>query len=275
MGQLRKPPLLIEALMLLLALLFLLPVCYLLMMSIKQPAIFYDPFKLPNQLYLEYYKAAFQDVAFFRGLGNTLYVTLGGLVLTILVASMSGFVLARMNQRFFRYVFLFILSGLIIPTVGSLIPMFKLAIALELINTRTLLVFMAAAAGIPMATFLYSAFTKSIPRELEESAAIDGCGRLRLFWMIIFPLLMPATGTFVITNIYAAWNDFVTPLIFLNDPSKMTLMPQIVQFMANKQSINLGPVFALSVLSVLPLVVLFLFTQKYMLKGLVMGSVKG
>jgi len=128
---------------------------------------------------------------------------------------------------------------------------------------------------IPMATFLYSAFTKSIPRELEESAAIDGCGRFRMFWVIIFPLLLPATGTFVITNVFGLWNDFITPQIFLNSPEKMTLMPQIVQFMFNLQSINLGPVFALGTLAVLPLIVLFMFTQKYMLKGLVIGSIKG
>lgn len=275
MGQHRKPSLLSETLLIVVALLFLLPIFYLVEMSFKKPAIFYEPFRLPDSFYLGYYKSAFTDVAFFRGFGNTLLVTLGGLALTVVVASMAGYVLARMHQRLFRVAFLVILSGLIVPTVGSLIPLFKLAISLHLINTRILLVFVYTAGFIPIATFLYSAFTKSIPRELEESAAIDGCGKQRLFWTIIFPLLLPATGTFIITNVYGVWNDFVTPLIFLNNPAKMTLMPQIVQFMSNKQSTNLGPVFAISVLAVLPLVVLFLFTQKFMLKGLVVGSVKG
>jgi len=275
MGRNRKPSFLSEALLFLVALLFLLPVFYLVEMSFKRPAIFYKPFRLPDGLYLDYYRSAFVDVAFFRGLWNTLLVTMGGLALTVVVASMAGYILARRNDRFFRFAFLLILSGLIVPTIGSLIPLFKMAIALHLINTRFLLVMLYTAGFIPIATFLYSAFTKSIPRELEESAAIDGCGRQRLFWTIIFPLLLPATGTFIITNIYGVWNDFVTPLIFLNNPAKMTLMPQIVQFMSNKQSTNLGPVFAVSVLAVLPLIVLFLFTQKYMLKGLVVGSVKG
>ena len=146
---------------------------------------------------------------------------------------------------------------------------------MHLINTRTLLVILYTAAQIPFATFLYAAFTKGIPRELEESAYMDGYGRFRTFWRIIFPLLLPATGTFVITNVFGIWNDFITPLIFLNDPDKLTLMPQIVQFMFNNTSIAFGPVFAVSVLAVLPLIVLFLFTQKYMLRGLVVGSVKG
>ncbi|MFD0716834.1 carbohydrate ABC transporter permease [Paenibacillus sp. GCM10027626] len=253
---------------------FLLPVLYLVLMSFKEPRIFYKPLQLPDRLYLDYYRQALGE-EFFRSLLNSLLVTAGGLALTIFVASMAGYALSRRKERIFQLCFYLFMSGMVIPTVGSLIPLFKLATFLQLINTRTLLVFLYTAGFIPFASFLYAAFTKSIPRELEESANIDGCGSFRMFWVIIFPLLLPATGTFILTNVYGIWNDFLTPLIFLNSPEKMTLMPMIVQFMFNQQSINFGPVFAISVLAMLPLLLLFVLTQKHMLRGLVMGSVKG
>lgn len=263
-----------EIALLVVALMFLVPIFYLVIMSFKQPRIFYNPLQLPDRLYLDYYKQAL-DKDFFRSLLNTVLVTIGGLALTVVVAAMSGYALSRRKERLFHFFFYLFMTGMIIPTVGFLIPQFKLATFLHLVNTRTLLVLLYTAGHIPFASFLYSAFTKAIPRELEESAHIDGCGSMRMFWIIIFPLLLPATGTFILTNVYGIWNDFLTPLIFLNSPGKMTLMPMIVQFMFNEQSVNFGPVFAISILAMLPLLLLFVFTQKHMLKGLVVGSVKG
>jgi len=263
-----------EIVLIIVGLLFLFPILYLLQMSFKHPGIFYKPLALPDRLYLGYYNQALSG-SFFRSLANSVIVTSGGLGLTILIASMAGYTLARRNDRLFRIVFMLFMTGMVIPTVGSLIPLFKLVNVFHLGDTRTALVFLYTASHIPFATFLYSAFTKSIPRELEESAGIDGCGPFRMYWKLMFPLLLPATGTFILTNVFGIWNDFVTPLIFLNSPEKMTLMPMIVQFMFNKQSTNFGPVFALCVLAMIPLLVLFIFTQKYMLKGLVIGSVKG
>ncbi|SFT14360.1 carbohydrate ABC transporter permease [Paenibacillus sp. BC26] len=275
MGLNKRPSIVLEVLLFIAALCFLFPVFFLVEMSFKEPRYFFKPYELPHSLYLDYYKSAFTDMAFFRGLSNTLLVTAGALGLTILVASMAGYVLSRRPEKLFRFAYLFFLSGMVIPAMGSLIPLFTMAVDIHLMNTRTLLVLIYTAGFIPFASFLYAAFTKSIPKELEESASLDGCGPFRLYWRIIFPLLLPATGTFIVTNVYGVWNDFLTPLIFLNQPEKMTLMPQIVQFMFNKQSVNYGPVFAVSVLAVLPLVVLFAFTQKYMLRGLTAGAVKG
>lgn len=271
----KRPSMILEFIMIIGALAFLFPIFFLLEMSFKEPRDFFKPYAMPHSFYFDYYKKALHDMDFFSGLTNTLLVTAGALALAILVASMAGYVLSRRQEKLFKYMYLLFLSGMVIPTVGSLIPLFTLAVKIHLMNTRILLILIYTAGFIPFASFLYAAFTKAIPRELEESASLDGCGPFRLFWRIIFPLLLPATGTFIITNVYGIWNDFLTPLIFLNDPKKMTLMPQIVQFMFNKQSVNYGPVFAVSVLAVLPLVVLFAFTQKYMLKGLTAGAVKG
>lgn len=261
--------------LILVSLLFLYPIYFLVVGSFKTPNEFYEVFSFPTTLYLGSYEKVFAKTRFFGGLWNSVFVTVSSLSLTIIIASMAGYILARMNYKFFHYIYIYILSGMIVPSIGSLIPIFKLAIALHLMNTHLFLIILYTAGQIPFAMFLYSAFTKSVPRELEESATMDGYGRFRTFWRIIFPLLLPATGTFVITNVYGVWNDFLTPLIFLNQEKKMTLMPMIYQFMANSQSIDYGPIFAASVMTILPVVLLFLFTQKYMLRGLIIGSVKG
>lgn len=272
--QTKRAPLSLEITLIVVGLLFLLPILYALMMSIKEPGLFYKPLSLPHSLYFDYYKQAFHT-DLFRGFKNSALVTAGTLGLTILVASLAGYSLSRNGEPVFRFFFLLFMTGMIIPSIGSLIPLFKLVTGMHLANTRTALVLMYTAGMIPFGTFLYAAFTKSIPRELEEASSIDGCGPFRLFFVVIFPLLLPATGTLILTQVYGVWNDFVTPLIFLNTADKMTLMPMIVQFMFNKQSTNYGPVFALCVLAMVPLLLLFLFTQRYMLKGLVIGSVKG
>jgi raffinose/stachyose/melibiose transport system permease protein len=271
----RKATLMTEIIMILVSLFFIFPIAHLVMMTFKSPDIFYKPFALPNKLYLESYATAFRDMNFFSGLFNSIMITTVSICLTIIIASMAGYTITRMKHRFFQFCMFFFLAGMVLPAIGALIPLFKLTISMGLYGSRSLVVLLYTTSFIPFATFLYAAFTKSIPYILEESASIDGCNRWRAFWTIIFPLLLPATGTFVLTNVYGVWNDFFTPLIFLNQPDRMPLMPQIVQFMFNQQSVNFGPVFAVSVLASLPMVVLFLFTQKHMLKGLMIGSVKG
>ncbi|RAP76960.1 carbohydrate ABC transporter permease [Paenibacillus montanisoli] len=271
----RQASLATEIVLILISLLFLYPVFYLFMASLKRPEDFYNPLKLPSYLYVRHYAKAFSQIDVFQGFLNTLAVCIGSLFCIVIVASMAGYAIARQQNRGFQLLFYFLLSGMIIPVQTNMFPLFRLGVDLHLIDTRTFLILLYTAGTIPFATFLYTGFMKSVPREVEESASIDGCGKFRLFWWIVFPLLLPATGTVVITNIFGFWNDLITPLLYLKDPAKMTLMPQIVQFKANNQSIDYGPIFAMCSISTLPLLLLFVFTQKYMLRGLIVGSVKG
>ncbi|MCD9026411.1 carbohydrate ABC transporter permease [Cohnella silvisoli] len=267
--------LLTELAMIVVALLFLYPVFYLFAASFKKPEDFYNPLKLPDSFYWGHYAKAFDKVDVWAGFLNTAFISCGALALTIGLTSMAGYAIGRRPQKTFQFILYFLLSGMVIPIQTNMIPLFQLGVDVHLIDTRTFLVLLYTAGTIPFATFLYAGFTKTIPRELEEAADIDGCGRFRTFWSIIFPLLLPATGTVIIINILSYWNDLFTPLLYLKDPDKMTLMPQILQFKANNQSVDYGPIFALSAMATLPLIVLFVFTQKYMIKGMVVGSMKG
>lgn len=265
----------LEILLLLIALLFLYPIFYLILTSFKSPDQLYRPLAMPDSFYWGHYKKAIEKVNVLRGFFNTFAISAGSIGLMVIVSSMAGYVIARIPRKFFQFLFYFFISGMVIPLQTGMIPIFKMGVALHLIDTRTFMILLYAAGALPMATFMYSGFTKSVPREIEESAAIDGYGKLRAFWMIIFPLLLPATGTLIMLNVYGIWNDLFGPLLYLKDPAKMTLMAQVVQFKANTQSIDYGPIFALCVMATLPLIVLFFFTQKYMMKGLVAGAVKG
>lgn len=261
--------------MLLTALLFLYPIFYLILTSLKSPDQLYQPLSLPDSLYWGHYEKAIAKVDVPLGFFNTLAISVGSIGLMVVVSSMAGYVIARIPRKFFQFLFYFFISGMVIPLQTGMIPLFKMGVALHLIDTRTFMILLYAAGALPMATFMYAGFTKSVPKEVEESAAIDGYGKYRAFWLIIFPLLLPATGTLIMLNIYGIWNDLFGPLLYLKDPAKMTLMAQVVQFKANNQSIDYGPIFALCVMATLPLIVLFFFTQKYMMKGLVAGAIKG
>ncbi|MFD0711526.1 carbohydrate ABC transporter permease [Paenibacillus sp. GCM10027626] len=265
----------LEILLLLIALLFLFPIFYLILTSFKSPDQFYQPLAMPDSVYWGHYEKAVEKVNVVLGFFNTFTISAGSIGLMVIVSSMAGYVIARIPRKFFQFLFYFFISGMVIPLQTGMIPIFKMGVALHLIDTRSFMILLYAAGALPMATFMYSGFTKSVPREIEESAAIDGYGKFRVFWLIIFPLMLPATGTLIMLNIYGIWNDLFGPLLYLKDPAKMTLMAQVVQFKANNQSIDYGPIFALCVMATLPLIVLFFFTQKYMMKGLVAGAVKG
>ncbi|QGQ94326.1 carbohydrate ABC transporter permease [Paenibacillus psychroresistens] len=263
-----------EILCLLLAIVFVYPVFYMVQASFKTHKEFGNPLSFPSILYLGNYMQVFKQVDVFQVYFNTLILCVGTLSLTIFLASMTGYTLARMKHIFFRICFFIFIAGMIIPFQSNLVLLFKMALFMHLYDTRTFLILLYTAGGIPLAVFLYMGFTKSIPREIEESAWIDGCGRFRMFWVIVFPLLLPATGTYIIMTVYGIWNDFMGPLIFLQDVNKMTLMTKIFQYKLEK-NVDYGPIFSLSVLATLPLLVLFLFTQKYFIKGLTGGALKG
>jgi raffinose/stachyose/melibiose transport system permease protein len=264
----------LEAVLLVIALIYIYPLYYMLESSVKPAKDFYVPLKLPSRLIWDNYQKVFEKTNFVESFMNTIYVCAGTIILLIIVSSMAGYMIARRKEKLFQIFFYIFLSGMIIPLQTSMVPIYKLAMGLHIINTRFLLVLLYTAATIPFATMLYTGFTKNIPRELEEAASIDGCGRTRLYWTIIFPLLMPATGTLIVTSVFSFWNDFTGPLLYLQDPHKMTLITQIFRFKSERAS-DWGPIFSLCFLSTLPLVVIFLFTQKYLLQGLTAGALKG
>jgi raffinose/stachyose/melibiose transport system permease protein len=241
----------LEIILLLVAIFYLYPFYYMLESSVKPPKDFYVPLKLPSQIFWGNYQLVFAKAHVIEAFSNTILVCAGTMLLLVAVSSMAGYMITRRSERLFQIIFFVFLSGLIIPLQTSMVPIFKLGILLHLINTRTFLILLYTGTTIPFATMLYAGFTKNIPLEL-----------------------LPATGTLVVTTVFWFWNDFVGPLLYLQDPHKMTLITQIFRFKSERSS-DWGPIFALCSLCTLPLIVLFLFTQKYLLQGLTAGAIKG
>lgn len=258
-----------------LALLFLAPFLLFFLNTFKDIDHIYDTFYMPNLFYFNNYSRMFKESTFFSSLGLTILICFFTLLFIVLFSSMAGYIISRTQRKIISSLFLLFAAGQIIPAQTSMIPIYKIGVATHMINTVPFLIMIYVASGSAFATLFYAGFTKTIPRALEESAYMDGCGRFETFFKVILPLLRPATATIVVTTIYWYWNDFSGPLIYLNTSKVSTLMMTIYKFMGTNRSVDWGPVYALCFVSALPMIIFFMATQKYLLKGLVVGSVKG
>ncbi len=256
------------------ALLMLLPLLYMTVSSFKTMKENAKPLSLPGSLNWDNYGTVFTESNVFRMFGNSLFVTTVSMILIVIVGSMAGYVIGRSRKRWANGVYLFFLSGMMIPFIGSIVPMYQMVKSLHMIDNLLLLILIPIGGAMPMVILIYTGFVKSVPRELEESAHIDGSGFLRTYFHIVFPLLLPATSAVVITNIIALWNDFMTPLLFISSESKHTIALGIYAFMSEKTK-DWGAVYALTTVTVMPLVLVFLFGQKQFYKGITSGAVKG
>ncbi|WP_235192063.1 carbohydrate ABC transporter permease [Paenibacillus sp. FSL R7-277] len=230
---------------------------------------------VPRQLEFGNYSDAFEKTNFLRSLGNTVAVAGTGLTGIILFSSMAGYKLSRTPGRLSTFLFnLFVLS-MLIPFHSIMISLNRISMKLAVQGSTFGLGLIYIGLGVSMAIFLYHGFVKSIPRDLDEAAVIDGCGELRLFTTIIFPLLLPITTTVAILNLLWMWNDFLLPLLMLTDADQYTLLLSTNMLFGQYGNNDWSAILSSLVLTMLPVVVLYLLLQKYILNGIADGAVKG
>ncbi|ABR32955.1 MULTISPECIES: carbohydrate ABC transporter permease [Clostridium] len=204
-------------------------------------------------------------------LNSLLYATCSVLIIVIVVAA-AAFVIARNRKGINNFIYYFILSGIAIPINN--VALMKVLQALNLVNTRLGIILVYAAINIPLSLFLSYGFISTIPREIDEAAVIDGCGPIRLFIKIILPLLKPIISTLFVLNFMVVWNDFTMPLYYLNNSAKWPMTLAVYNFFgAFENSWNL--VSADIILTLLPVLIIFILGQKYIVGGVSAGSVKG
>ncbi|QNK55925.1 carbohydrate ABC transporter permease [Paenibacillus sp. PAMC21692] len=207
-------------------------------------------------------------------LWNSTVITSISVLLIVISSSMVSYYIARENTRFSNGLMIFLLFGLMIPPQIVLIPIVKVLQFFGIMHSMTGVIVFFIAYYVPFATFLYSGFTKTVPRELDEAAAIDGAGQIRIFWTIIFPLLAPVTASVLIFQSVFIWNDFLNPLIIMGPMRGTTITTGIYQAMG-QFSTNWGEMFVLMFLASAPILVFYLFLQKHFIDGLTAGSIKG
>lgn len=228
--------------------------------------------KLPAQIHFENYLEVLKGGKIFKSFFNSILISSVSTLITLVSSAMAAFVLSRVRSRSNNFLYSIFILGLVAPI--NYISTMKMMQVLHIINTYAGIFLLYSALLMPFTVFLYYGFIGGIPKELDESAVIDGCGGTRLFFQIIFPLLKPVTVTALIINFLNCWNDFIIPLYFLNSSSKwgmiMTMYSYFSQFIS---SWNL--VCAAMVLNLVPIITVYMLGQKYIISGMTAGAVKG
>ncbi|HUC92893.1 MAG TPA: carbohydrate ABC transporter permease [Paenibacillus sp.] len=232
-----------------------------------------DPLGLPASFNLDNYRNAFDKMSFMSAFSNSLIVTIVSVALIGLLAAMTAHYFVRNAGKLNQYTFFLMVASMIIPFQAIMIPLVKIYGTIGMLDSKWALIYMYAGFGTPLAVFIYHGFVKSIPAELEEAALIDGCTRTQTFFRIVLPVLTPTTATIGILNVLWIWNDFLLPSLVLVQPEERTL-PLSTFYFFGTYAVDYGPLMASLILTVLPILVVYLFAQKYIIQGVMQGSIK-
>ncbi len=252
-------------------LVFLVPMYMVLVNSLKsRKAAGFFSISLPEEWMFSNYLEVLKTAKVFRGFFNGMIVSIGSGIIILAAASLAAFIIARSSRKSTSVLYYIFLSGLVIPI--AFIPTYLVLNSMDLLNTYAGLILINATFGLPMSIFLFTGFIKTVPRALDEAAIIDGCSLLRMFYLIVFPLMKPVTITLALFNFVGSWNEIQIPLYFANS-DKWGLPLTVYNFYgAHSSSWNL--IFADVVITVLPLLVIYVLGQKYIVSGMIAGAVK-
>lgn len=266
----------VHLLLIVVGLLWLVPTLGLFITSLLAPEDFqvrgwWQVFSEPSKLTFANYEAVFDDSSIMTALVTTAIVAIGGTVLPIIVGAMAGYAFAWLEFPGRDWLFIFVIALLVVPLQMALIPMFELYNKVGIFDTRLSLILFHTAFGLPFAIFLLRNFFIGIPKDILESARIDGASEIRIFLRLILPLGLPAIASLAIFQFLWTWNDLIVALTFgrSTQPITVAIFSQLRQFGANIELIAPATFISLAI----PLVVFFAF-QRYFVQGLLAGSVK-
>jgi raffinose/stachyose/melibiose transport system permease protein len=228
----------------------------------------------PTQLHYENYVNAFLQVNLLKSTLNSVVLSALGIGGIVFCAALAGYKLSRTGGKISNAIFFLFVASMLVPFHSIMIPLTRMAKALEVQGSLYGLALIYIGLGVNMAIFLYHGFVKSIPRELEESAQIDGCGEFQTFFRIIFPLLVPITVTIAILDFLWIWNDFLLPLLMLTDVNKYTLILS-TNTLFGEYNKEWSLILAALILTAIPVLVIYAFFQRFIMAGIAEGAVKG
>lgn len=258
------------------ALLLALPLYYLLMSSFKDNTeIFTNAFGLPESWSFENYRLAWEYVSLGQGLTNSLLVTLAAEVLALLVVVPAAYALATNSGRLGRLVERSLALGFLIPGFAALVPTVLLAIWLDLYQTRTFLVLYYVGTSVPLSVVLITQYMRTIPRELEESARLDGANRLQVLGRIYAPLAMPAIATVMLLTFINIWNEYLIALVVAGPSTDVRTAQVALPTLVTNVSAEYGLLTAGTVITLLPIYAVYLLLRRRMENALVAGAMKG
>lgn len=267
----------IFAVLLVLAVTFLAPILVVLMNSFKGKFFISEtPFVVPDGksfVGIENYVSGVTKTGFIQAFGWSLFITVASVIVIVLFTSMTGWFITRVKTKSTKTLYYLFVFSMIVPFQMVMFTMTKVANVLHLDNPFGIIViYLGFAAGLSV--FMFAGFVKSIPLEIEEAALIDGCSPLQMYFMIVFPILKPIAITVSILNTMWIWNDYLLPYLLIGTEYKT--IPIAIQYLKGGYgSIDMGAMMAMLVLAIIPIVIFYFTCQKYIIKGVVSGAVKG
>lgn len=271
-----KATLLTQIIMSVVAVIFIAPILIIVNYSFKTKKELYlgSPLSLPSSFQLDNYKKAFDKLNLATTFTNTFLYTAVSVLILALLCGTTAWAIARCRARFFKFCYIYFIVGILIPYQALFLPIYIIGYKLNLTNTRYGIIFMYVATGISFGVFLMTSFMSTVPIELEEAARIDGCSVFRTYFTVVMPLLKPAMATLIIMQAFQIWNDYLLASLYVSKKNLKTLTVAI-QSLFSAQTSDYTTAMAAIVISVLPIAILFMCLQKYFIKGMTVGAVKG
>ena len=238
-----------------------------------------EPFALPTEEsfvgFANYIKGmTFGNYPFLKSVGYSLFITVTSVALILVLCSMSAWYIARVNSLIAKIFYYLCLFSMIVPFQ---MVMFTLTFTADKLNLNTPftipIVYLGFGAGL--AIFMFIGFVKGLPLEIEEAAAIDGCGPLRTFFLVVLPMLKPTMISVGILELMWVWNDYLLPYLVLDRTKYMTIPIHVQYLKGSYGAVDLGATMAVIMLSIIPIIIVYLFCQKHIIKGVAAGAVKG
>lgn len=233
-----------------------------------------DPVGLPSPWVWTNYHTTLTDPSFYQWVRNSVLVALGTTILVLPAASLAAFVIARYRFRGREIVYVLFTLGLLFPVAVAILPLFITLRQTGLLNNPLGIALPQAAFGLPLSIVILRPFFRSIPRDLEDAAAIDGCGPLRFYWSVMLPLSRPVLSTIAVLTIVGSWNAFLLPLLVLTNPEQWTL-PLGINNISAQYVTDTAAILAYTTVAMVPALIFYFIAQRQIVSGLTAGGVKG
>ncbi len=269
---LRRVP--INVLLIVLSILMIYPLVIIVITAFKPNLeVLTNPTGLPIAPTFDNFVTSWREAGFANLFANSILLTLVSMTIATVVAALASYAIVRQATKVGSGVYLLLAAGIFLPMQLALVPQFRVIRDLGLINSYVGVILLYIAGALPFGVFLMAAFMRQVPKEIVEAAIIDGAGYFQLFWRIFFPLARPAVATFWVLQGVGVWNDYLVPQLLLTDPGKRTLTTGVLYFKAQYLA-DWGNIMAAVLIMSLPILLLFVFAQRYFVSGLYAGAVK-
>lgn len=266
---------LLMLILILVAIVFLYHLLFALQSAFKSNGdILKNPMSLPTSFYTQNFKDLFAQSDFARAIVHSVFLTLVSELLIVVVVPMAAYAIERRQSKFTKFLYTFFIAGMMIPFHLYMFPLFKEMKVFHIFGTMAGPIVSYIAGSVAFGTLLYCSFLKTVPLEIEEAAMIDGCTPFQIFWKVTFPLLGPCTGSMVILNGLGIWNDYLMPYLALPSGKAKTITVEIASFVG-QYTARWDIVFAGTIISIVPALIIFCMFQKYFVKGITAGGAKG